>query len=69
MSSGYKCLKCGHTSFTSSEMRATGGFLTKIFDIQSKRFTTVTCDHCKFTELYQTDSSTLGNIFDFFTRD
>lgn len=66
--SGYSCPKCGHKTFTSSEMRATGGFLTKIFDIQSKRFTTVTCDHCKYTELYQTDSSTLGNIFDFFSR-
>ena len=46
-------------------MRATGGFFSKLFDIQTKKFTTVICAHCKFTELYAADSSTLGNIFDF----
>jgi predicted nucleic-acid-binding Zn-ribbon protein len=68
MSGGYQCPKCGHGVYESSEFRATGGFLTKIFDIQSKRFTTVTCGRCRYTELYQTDQSTLGNVFDFFTR-
>lgn len=68
MTSGFKCVKCGHTGFESSEFRATGGFLTKIFDIQTKRFTTVTCTHCKYTELFKCDQSTLGNVFDFMTR-
>jgi predicted nucleic-acid-binding Zn-ribbon protein len=49
-------------------MRATGGILTKVFDIQSKRFTTVTCERCRYTEIYKADSSMLGNIFDFFTQ-
>ena len=68
MTSSFRCDKCGHTAFESSEFRATGGFLTKIFDIQSKRFTTVTCTRCKYTELYKCDQSSLGNIFDFMTR-
>ncbi|MEN8007735.1 MAG: zinc ribbon domain-containing protein [Candidatus Krumholzibacteriota bacterium] len=68
MPQGYRCDKCGNTAFESSEFRATGGFLTKIFDIQSKRFTTVTCTRCKFTELYKGDQSTLGHVFDFMTR-
>ena len=68
MSRRYTCPKCGHGSHEASEFRATGGLLTKIFDIQSKRFTTVTCSRCRFTELYQADQATLGNIFDFFTR-
>ena len=63
----YKCPKCGHQACDISEMRSTGGFLTKVFDIQSKRFTTVTCAQCKYTELFKTDSSMLGNVFDFFT--
>jgi predicted nucleic-acid-binding Zn-ribbon protein len=63
----FKCAKCGHTSYDVSEFRATGGFLTKIFDVQSKKFTTVTCTQCKYTEIYKADSSMLGNIFDFFT--
>jgi len=63
----FTCAKCGNTQCDVGEFRATGGFLTKIFDIQSKRFSTVTCTRCKYTEIYRADSSTLGNIFDFFT--
>lgn len=63
----YKCPKCGNRSFEMDEFRATGGFLTKIFDIQNKKFTTVSCIRCTYTEIYKADSSTLGNIFDFFT--
>jgi predicted nucleic-acid-binding Zn-ribbon protein len=43
-------------------MRATGGFWTKIFDIQSEHFTTVTCQRCHYTEFFRTDSSTLENV-------
>ena len=63
----FKCTKCGNTQCDVGEFRATGGFLTKIFDIQSKKFSTVTCTRCKYTEIYRADSSMLGNIFDFFT--
>lgn len=63
----FVCTKCQNTTYEISEFRATGGFLTKVFDIQSKRFTTVTCTRCKYTEIYKTDSSMLGNVFDFFT--
>ncbi len=63
----FKCTKCGNTQCDVGEFRATGGFLTKVFDIQSKRFSTVTCTRCKYTEIYRADSSMLGNIFDFFT--
>jgi len=63
----YTCPKCSNSQYEVGEFRATGGFLTKVFDIQSKRFTTVTCSQCKYTEIYKADSSMLGNIFDFFT--
>ena len=48
--------------------RATGGRFAKIFDVQNRRFTTVTCAQCQFTEIYRADSSTLMNVFDFFTN-
>ena len=69
MSKGFnfKCEKCENTQCDIDEFRATGGFLTKIFDVQSKKFTTVTCTRCKYTEIFRADSSMLGNIFDFFT--
>jgi len=68
MNQGYKCDKCDNTAFESSEFRATGGFLTKIFDIQTKKFTTITCTRCQYTELYRGTQSSLGHVFDFLTR-
>lgn len=64
----YTCPKCKNTQCEVDEFRATGGFLTKIFDVQSKRFTTVTCTQCHSTEIYRTKSSMIGNVFDFFTN-
>ena len=64
----YKCPKCSHTQYEVGEFRATGGFLTKVLDVQSKKFTTVTCTNCKYTEIYKASSSMLGNIFDLFTN-
>lgn len=63
----YTCPKCGNRTFDTDEFRATGSFLAKIFDIQNKRFTTVSCSKCSYTEIYKTKSSKIGNVFDFFT--
>jgi predicted nucleic-acid-binding Zn-ribbon protein len=65
--SRWVCPKCRSNDFEVDQFRATGGFLAKIFDVQNKRFTTVTCEHCRFTEIYRADQSMLGNIFDLFT--
>lgn len=67
-SAGYQCPKCQHTQYEAGEFRATGGFWAKVFDVQNKRFTTVTCGRCSYTEIYRADSSKLGHIFDLFTN-
>jgi len=64
----YRCPKCGNTRCETGEMRATGGIVSKIFDVQNRRYSTVTCTRCRYTEMYQADSSMLGNIFDLFTH-
>ena len=64
----WKCPKCGNREYETDRMAATGGGFAKIFDIQNKRFTTVSCTRCRYSELYKTDTSTLGNVFDFFTQ-
>ncbi|NIR49962.1 GTP-binding protein [candidate division KSB1 bacterium] len=63
----YTCPKCENSDYEISEFRATGGFWSKVFDIQSRRFSTVTCSRCRYTEIYKADSNMLGNIFDLFT--
>ena len=62
----FYCVKCNHTGFSTDEFRATGGNFAKLFDVQNKKFTTVSCDRCGYTEVYKGDTSKLSNIFDFF---
>lgn len=61
----YRCDKCGFTSFTSDQFQATGGNFSKIFDIQNKKFQTVSCSRCGFTELYKSQGSDGWDILDF----
>lgn len=64
----YKCPKCDNTSYDLSEMRATGGTWSKIFDVQNKKFTSVTCTKCSYTEFFKAKTSAMSNIFDLFTN-
>ena len=64
----YKCPKCSNRTCVVDEMRATGGRWSKIFDVQNKKFTSVSCERCTYTEFYKTKTSALSNIFDLFTN-
>lgn len=64
----YTCAKCSHPRAEVRELRGTGGFWTKIFNIQSQRFTTVICERCRYTEFFHAESNKLGNVLDFFTN-
>ncbi len=61
----YTCVKCGNQQYEVDEFCATGGGFSKLFDVQNKRFTTITCTKCKYTEIYKGTTSDLENIFDF----
>jgi predicted nucleic-acid-binding Zn-ribbon protein len=37
--------------------------MSKLFDVQSRKLTTVTRTRCKYTEIYKAESGALGNIF------
>ena len=63
----YSCPKCGSRICEIGEIRTTGSFITKILDIQNRRFTSVTCAGCKYTEFYNVPSKKLGDILDFMT--
>jgi len=64
----YVCPKCGNKHYEADEMRATGGVFAKIFDVQNKKFTTISCTQCGYTEFYKRTSSSFGNVLDFFTN-
>lgn len=63
----YVCPKCQNESYEVDQFAATGGGLSKVFDVQNRKFTTITCTKCKYTEIYKGTTSDLENIFDFFT--
>lgn len=61
----YVCVKCGCHHYESDQFQATGGNFAKLFDIQNKKFITVTCCDCGYTELYKQPESTGMNVLDF----
>lgn len=62
------CCKCGNEKFEKDQFQATGGSFAKIFDVQNKRFITVSCTKCGYTEIYKTMTDAGMNILDFFTN-
>ncbi|MFO8086360.1 MAG: zinc ribbon domain-containing protein [Bacteroidales bacterium] len=61
----YICPKCGKREYELDSFAATGGGFAKLFDVQNKRYTTVTCKNCGYTEIYKRKTSQMGNIIDF----
>ncbi len=49
----YKCPKCANGSCIEGGLAATGKGLSKMFDIQTNKFTTITCTNCGYTEFYK----------------
>ncbi len=63
--SEWKCEKCGNTEFEKDQFQATGGNFSKLFDVQNKKFITVSCTKCGYTEMYKTGTDAGMNILDF----
>ena len=42
----YICPKCGCMQYESDQFQATGGNLAKFFDVQNKKFITISCVQC-----------------------
>ncbi len=59
------CPKCGCEDFEKDQFQATGGNFAKIFDVQNKKFITVSCTKCGYTEIYKSATSSGMNILDF----
>ncbi|MGO0062530.1 zinc ribbon domain-containing protein [Brevibacillus fluminis] len=60
------CPKCGGSSVSISEMSATGGMLSRMFDVQHQQFEVVSCDRCGYSEFYKRNSSFGKSLLDLF---
>ena len=63
----YSCPRCRHSEYDVGEVRVSGGLWSSMFDVENRKFTSVTCGRCKHTEFFRTESSKLASLFDFFT--
>jgi predicted nucleic-acid-binding Zn-ribbon protein len=61
----WKCPKCESTARELGEVRAYGGFWSSFFDVSTRRFKTVACQRCGFTEFYRADIASSSKVFDF----
>lgn len=64
----YSCPKCGNHTYETGQMRATGGTWSKIFDVQTQKYTSITCERCTYTEFFKAKTSAMSNVFDLFTN-
>lgn len=42
-----------------------GGDFAKLFNVQNKKFVTISCRQCGYTELYRAQTGTGMNVLDF----
>jgi predicted nucleic-acid-binding Zn-ribbon protein len=47
------CPKCGHTDAEVDDIATTGAGLSRLFDIQNRRYRAVSCTRCGYTEFYK----------------
>jgi len=58
------CPKCGHEDAEVDEVATTGMGLTRLFDLQNRRFQVVTCTNCGYMEFYRgRDADVVADLF------
>lgn len=60
------CPKCGHADASVGSISTTGSGLSKMFDVQTNTFRTVTCAECGYTELYKDVGGSGSDLVDVF---
>jgi len=60
----YKCGKCANTDYEILDMSSTSGMMSRMVNLQNRRFSVVACRRCTYCELYKTDSGALRNVLD-----
>lgn len=61
----YSCPKCDNHEFEIGEVFMAGSVIAKIMNMEFRRFTSVTCTKCTFTELFKTPKKDIQNVLDF----
>ena len=49
----WTCVKCQYDKHKKEEVRVVGGFWSKIFNIQTKKYESIICKNCSYSEFYK----------------
>jgi predicted nucleic-acid-binding Zn-ribbon protein/peroxiredoxin len=60
----FTCPKCANDSCERYDIATAGGFVSRLVNMQHRKFTAVTCLGCGFTEFYRERTSLAGNVTD-----
>lgn len=64
----WKCPKCNNKDFETDTISTTGTGFSRFFDIQNRKFATLSCARCGYTEMFKmSKTGTLSNLLDLFT--
>lgn len=64
----YKCPKCGTGQYEIGEIWAAGSMMTRILGFHNKRYTSVSCNMCHYTEFYRLPKDKIGEVLNFTAR-
>jgi uncharacterized protein len=64
----YTCPKCGNKQYEIGEMWTVGSIWTRLFEFHNRRFTFISCQRCRFTELYKTTQKNIGEVYNNLAR-
>ena len=62
----WKCIKCDNDEFEEDQIATTGSFWSKFFNIQNKKFTTITRTKYLHRNVFTESKYSLKNLLDFF---
>lgn len=58
------CPKCGHDEAEVDEIATSGTGLSRLFDVQNRRFHVISCTNCGYSELYRgQDTDVILDLF------
>lgn len=60
----FQCGKCGGTSSEHSEISTAGGWISRVFNFQHRKFVAVSCVACGYTEMYKRRAGGVENMLD-----
>ncbi len=61
----YSCPKCGNKQYEIGEIWTVGSFWTRIIEVHNRKFTYLSCQKCKYTELYKVRQKDISGLINF----